>query len=264
MFALSALINLFSNLGWVQIEKHQVQTLVELFPIPVVLMLAVLLIPFIEELIFRFPLKYKRNYPLRAVAMAVNGQNSRTEGKVRRWWHRKYPVIFYLSAGIFAVIHFVNYDSETTLVFILPFLVLPQFILGLLMGYLRVRYNFFTGFLMHALHNALFMTIAILSLTSSEPVLSIENEQYQDPATQNHEYHSFSYYYTIILKTYTLLHCCFPVPFAPHKFSLNLPAHWKERNIQLILTNKTGICSSDFTCATVYPAYRATRADWTC
>lgn len=151
MFALSALINLFSNLGWVQIEKHQVQTLVELFPIPVVLMLAVLLIPFIEELIFRFPLKYKRNYPLRAVAMAVNGQNSRTEGKVRRWWHRKYPVIFYLSAGIFAVIHFVNYDSETTLVFILPFLVLPQFILGLLMGYLRVRYNFFTGFLMHAL-----------------------------------------------------------------------------------------------------------------
>src|SRR5699024_11192200 len=50
---LSILINYFAKLGWIEIENHQVKLLLDLAPVWLVFLLAVIIIPFIEEIIFR-------------------------------------------------------------------------------------------------------------------------------------------------------------------------------------------------------------------
>src|SRR5690554_8237105 len=65
--AMMVLLSLFINsFGDINIENHQVLLLLESAPIWLVFFLAVIALPFIEELIFRFPLRFKRNYPILA------------------------------------------------------------------------------------------------------------------------------------------------------------------------------------------------------
>ncbi|UVI39700.1 CPBP family intramembrane glutamic endopeptidase [Qipengyuania spongiae] len=68
-----------------------------------------------------------------------------------RWFSRAFPLFFWLSTIAFACIHLANFD-EGTLWVLLP-LVLPQFLLGVLLGYLRVHYGLWASIALHALHN---------------------------------------------------------------------------------------------------------------
>jgi hypothetical protein len=66
----------------------------------------------------------------------------------------------------------------TVLVFI-PLLTAPQFITGLFIGYLRVRFGLIWGILLHFLHNLIFLGTSLLYL--SQPVQSfyVENQNYK-------------------------------------------------------------------------------------
>lgn len=179
MGLLSILVNFFNERGWVKIENHQITLLLELFPIWMVLVLTIIIIPFIEEIIFRLFLKYKRNYLLKAIASVFNQKTiNKTDNLIVNFWNKRYFAFFYGSAILFGIIHITNYDSQSTIIYLLPILILPQFILALFIGYLRVRYNFMLGYLMHALHNAFFMTIALMSISPSVIKTDINNSDY--------------------------------------------------------------------------------------
>jgi membrane protease YdiL (CAAX protease family) len=175
MIILSAIIGGFDKLGWVKTEDHQVALLIDLAPVWLVWILTVIIIPFFEEIIFRLPLRFKTNYILRPFTFIF----PKTKPAILKFWNKRFGYIFYLFTIIFALIHISNYDFNSTIIYLIPFLVLPQFIMGLFLGYLRVRYNFVSAYLMHALHNAIFITIALLSIDNN-PVekLNLETDKY--------------------------------------------------------------------------------------
>ncbi len=178
MSLLTILVGAFSKWGWVNVENHKMAMLLELLPIWMVLALSIIIIPFIEEIIFRLFLKFKRNYLLQVIIFILNGKGNNIKNGIINFWNKKYSWIFYSPAILFAFIHITNYDLTSASIYLLPILVLPQFILALFIGYLRVRYNFMLGYLMHVLHNAFFITIALVTITPSIPKLNTENNEY--------------------------------------------------------------------------------------
>ncbi|UAB78247.1 CPBP family intramembrane metalloprotease [Erythrobacter sp. SCSIO 43205] len=77
------------------------------------------------------------------------------------WFARGFPVFFWLSTVAFALVHLANFD-EGSLGILLP-LVLPQFILGSMLGFVRVRFGLWAAIALHAAHNATAVTIAALA-----------------------------------------------------------------------------------------------------
>ncbi|KEO89791.1 hypothetical protein EH31_11605 [Erythrobacter longus] len=77
------------------------------------------------------------------------------------WFARGFPVFFWLATISFALVHLANFD-EGSLAILLP-LVLPQFILGAMLGYVRVRFALWAAIALHAAHNATAITIAAIA-----------------------------------------------------------------------------------------------------
>lgn len=77
------------------------------------------------------------------------------------WFRRVFPVLFWLSCALFAAVHILNFAEENMLL-VLP-LVLPQFAVGTMLGYLRVTYGLWTSILLHMLHNGAFVALVLLA-----------------------------------------------------------------------------------------------------
>lgn len=75
------------------------------------------------------------------------------------WFQRHFRWFYLGSALAFASIHLFNFGEGATAL-LLP-LTLPQFVLGLILGYLRVRHGLWASMLLHALHNALFIGLVL-------------------------------------------------------------------------------------------------------
>lgn len=128
--------------------------------------LFVLLVPFIEELIFRYFLK--RTGFLTYVFK-------------EKTWHRIYPILFYASVLTFGFVHITNYEITSVWILIAaPILVFTQIIGGFVMSYLRVKFNFWMGFLYHALWNftAIFIIEGSYYLLNIDKV-EIKNDTYE-------------------------------------------------------------------------------------
>ena len=81
------------------------------------------------------------------------------------WFAAIFPGIFWFSAIAFALVHIANFDPEEaggSWLVLLP-LVLPQFILGALLGYVRVKIGLWSAIVLHSLHNGTAMGIALLA-----------------------------------------------------------------------------------------------------
>lgn len=73
-------------------------------------------------------------------------------------------LIFYLVAVIFGLMHIFNYSPiYPNLWYIYPVFVLPEIILGFAFGYIRIKYGFFYGFLLHFLVNLVFVLFSSLN-----------------------------------------------------------------------------------------------------
>lgn len=81
------------------------------------------------------------------------------------WFRAIFPLLFWLSTLAFASIHLLNFD-EGNLAVLLP-LVLPQFVLGTILGYLRVHYGLWSSITLHALHNGLILGLVALATVSA-------------------------------------------------------------------------------------------------
>ncbi|QKG72252.1 CPBP family intramembrane glutamic endopeptidase [Erythrobacter mangrovi] len=82
-----------------------------------------------------------------------------------RWFARIFPIAFWLSALLFASAHLFNFSEENLLA--LAPLVLPQFAIGLVLGYARVNYGLWSSMLLHLLHNGAFISLVLLASSAA-------------------------------------------------------------------------------------------------
>lgn len=81
-------------------------------------------------------------------------------------FHRHFAWFFYASAFLFAVVHLTNFGASGASLALLP-LVLPQFVLALLLGYLRVNRGLMAAAALHMLHNAAFAGLMLLGASGA-------------------------------------------------------------------------------------------------
>ncbi len=118
-----------------------------------ILLLITILVPILEETIFRLFLKYKRNFLFRAIDRVSNTPIA------KHFWVKYFHFFFYLSALIFAIVHIGNYTNTGLLFYMLaPLLVIPQFIIGISLGYIRLKLGFVWSILFHGLYNLILMS----------------------------------------------------------------------------------------------------------
>ncbi|BDI59553.1 lysostaphin resistance A-like protein [Qipengyuania nanhaisediminis] len=101
-----------------------------------------------------------------ALVVAVAALVALRRKPAMNWFERGFPVLFWLSALAFALVHLANF-SEGSLAMLLP-LVIPQFVLGTLLGYVRVHIGLWAAIVLHAMHNATALTIASLAMVGGE------------------------------------------------------------------------------------------------
>lgn len=73
---------------------------------------------------------------------------------------RMFPYIFWGTAIVFALIHISNYAEQGFAPHIV-LLVVPQFIIGLILGYVRMRYGLWQAIGYHAAYNAVFVSLSL-------------------------------------------------------------------------------------------------------
>jgi len=152
--------------------------------------MAIIVAPLLEECIFRLPLRAFALNLLLPVSLVISvslgwvapgglgfvaialvnvylGIKGTKLTKLQAFYNKFPHVIFYGIALLFGVIHITNYDFDVWK--FLPVLVLPQIVIGLLLGFVRLRYGFVWGFLLHALHNgALLLPVTFVQLFGSK------------------------------------------------------------------------------------------------
>lgn len=107
---------------------HAIEKMWDNYSFLTVIFLGVIIGPFFEELIFRAPLVLFKN-------------------------HANFNYIFYLFALVFGYIHLSNFEINTSTILLSPLLVAPQIAIGLIFGFIRVRFGLIWAMLLHATYN---------------------------------------------------------------------------------------------------------------
>ena len=63
----------------------------------------------------------------------------------------------------FGLMHITNFEPSLNIYLLAPILVAPQILIGINLGYLRVRFGLIWSILFHAFYNGILMSIALLS-----------------------------------------------------------------------------------------------------
>lgn len=180
---LMPIMYVLEKFGLVDFKNHQLAKLMNESPIPIILLVLVVIIPFIEELIFRLYLRFKYNYVAQSILLLSTLAGARNKAKIeiclKNFWSKNFKTIFYLSAIIFGCVHIFNYDYSLTILLLTPILIASQFIIGLFLGYLRIKYNLVLGYFMHAIHNAVILIIPLIFIMGS---------------SENHKFQTFDYF----------------------------------------------------------------------
>ena len=131
--------------------------------------LVVIVIPIIEELIFRFPLKYKRNYLARLL-------NFLLRGRLKKRWNPIFKYFLYFMAISFGLIHLTNYDNTEALFFILsPIIIGSQLLGGFLLSYIRIKLGFIWSVIQHGVFNLSLIVLSVIFFHNSD-IIRISNE----------------------------------------------------------------------------------------
>ena len=85
------------------------------------------------------------------------------------WFAKIFPALFWMQALIFGFIHVFNYAGDNPAA-LLPF-VLPQLVGGLIWGYARIRYGWWSNILMHMGYNFIATSGLLVMLISGEGML---------------------------------------------------------------------------------------------
>ena len=147
------LMGIMSTTG-IENTDHEIMKLLDA-PLTLVFM-AVVLAPIFEELFFRFPIgnwwKWSAHFFDRGAVI---------EWGIVTWWKNNFKTIFWLFTTVFAAMHFTNF-AATVPIYLAPILVLPQFVLGMILGYIRVGWGTRYSILFHAIHNGIPVALMLL------------------------------------------------------------------------------------------------------
>ncbi|TQI71153.1 CAAX prenyl protease-like protein [Gramella sp. Hel_I_59] len=136
-----------------------------------IFLLMVVIAPMIEEFIFRFPLKYKRNYLLKFI-------NYLSRGWLKDRWGSFFKYFLYLSVIVFGMIHLPNYNNSETLFFIIsPILVGSQLIGGVFLSYTRIKLGFIWSILQHSAFNLVILLFGLI-ISHNQIITEESNEDF--------------------------------------------------------------------------------------
>lgn len=179
-FAIQSLMEYFG----IKQEEHAIAKALNQLPFGIIFLMGCVFIPFLEEIIFRLPLLYKNNYLLKIFVFILTEIGITKKEKAILIWNKHYKYVFYFYTIAFALMHLMNFPFSKTILLLTPFIVLPQFILGILTGYLRVKFGFLWGLLLHILNNVIFLIVPILFITNTEKI-NITNQDYDILIVEN-------------------------------------------------------------------------------
>jgi len=120
--------SMFQNVFKLEMGKHAIDDLFENNSAIVIFLLAVLVAPFLEELLFRGPLLFFKS-------------------------SKYFSIVFYLFTFTFGFIHITNFELTTQVWLLAPILVAPQISVGFLLGFIRIKFGLIWSMAMHAIYN---------------------------------------------------------------------------------------------------------------
>lgn len=169
-------------------SAHKMGELLDQMSFWIIFLLAVIIAPVTEEIIFRYYITHSTTAVffllwalvfgiamlmfnqileewvaipliLIPIALMVTVLNSKKlQDRIKAVYNQGFPYVFYLSAVIFAYVHIFNFEDVFPWYYA-PILVFPQFFLGLYLGYIRTRNGLPHAILLHATNNLIPMII---------------------------------------------------------------------------------------------------------
>ncbi len=137
-FFISTITGLLTLIGVLQDVTHITDSLFDDSNGIKILFFAAILAPLIEELIFRGPLVYFSQ-------------------------PRAFKIAFYVIGVIFAYVHIFNFEITTNVILFSPLLVAPQFFIGLIFGFIRIRFGLIWSILLHSIYNGILVSLFLLA-----------------------------------------------------------------------------------------------------
>ncbi|MGI9547715.1 MAG: CPBP family intramembrane glutamic endopeptidase [Flavobacteriaceae bacterium] len=125
---IAMIISVLEQTANLDFGEHAIDQLFQEYGAPIIFIGVVILAPILEELIFRGPLYLFRNSPY-------------------------FGIIFYLFTLAFGFYHITNFELTPTVLYLSPLLVAPQLIIGLLLGYIRIRLGLIWAMMLHSCYN---------------------------------------------------------------------------------------------------------------
>lgn len=166
-FFLLIIMGILTTIGIIEQGEHVFDDLFEKNSLLRIFFLAAIAAPIVEELIFRAPLTifksplilfknpiklFKREIILRKKPLVLF-KNSKT-----------FRIAFFSFALLFGYVHITNFEISTNVLLFSPILVAPQIYLGLILGYIRVRFGLIWSILMHGIYNGILVSISFLAI----------------------------------------------------------------------------------------------------
>ena len=163
-FFLSIIIGIIFKAGLIENDYHAFDDLKKL-PGYQVLLMAAVIAPILEEIIFRAPLVLFKS-PLTLYIKPIPFSDWKIEFPtihIRFFKNPKvFKVAFYLFTLAFGFIHLSNYQIDSQILLFSPILVAPQLVIGFIFGFTRVRLGLPWAILMHAAYNGFLVSLFLL------------------------------------------------------------------------------------------------------
>ncbi|MBU2905693.1 CPBP family intramembrane metalloprotease [Arenibacter algicola] len=121
----------------IDLGEHAIDKFLENYSIVPLFFMAVIFAPAVEEILFRGPLICFKN-------------------------KKYFKFILYASVLLFAAVHMTNFEMSREVYYIAPLLVAPQLILGVFLGYIRVKLGLGWSICLHAMYNGVLITPILL------------------------------------------------------------------------------------------------------
>ena len=167
LLVLMALIGGLEQLGLWDEDMHSLQKIFQEMEPVLIFFFAVIMAPLLEEVMFRLILRFRSNFLILwsihiGVALQL-GQKRSLLKTARKVWDKFYDWVFYLMTMAFGLMHIMNFEPSLNIYLLAPILVAPQILIGINLGYLRVRFGLIWSILFHAFYNGVLMSIALLT-----------------------------------------------------------------------------------------------------
>lgn len=117
--------------------------------------IAIIFAPILEEYFFRYFLRYNRFFSFLMK---------------EKTWNKIFKYLVYTSIIVFGLVHSSNYINDSLFFyFMIPFILGPQLVAGIVLTFLRVKFNFGSSVLLHICWNGLMISLMLLGTYFEKP-----------------------------------------------------------------------------------------------